>query len=279
MISPLSGVCSLQFPASPLSAGSYKSSLLLQISCPFINAKVLLCSWRFTFYLCALVGGVAVLYDKPWFHDVWEVWVGYPKQEVLTSQYWYYVMELSFYWALLFSVASDVRRKDFKVQVVHHLATIFLLNFSWSVKYIRVGTLTLLVHDLSDILLEAAKMCSYADWKRSCNVLFIIFAVVFIISRLIIFPFWIIYATTVYPLYYCPRFFLYYFFNMLMFVLQFLHIYWTYLIFRMVKKVISGNMSGDDRSDKEEEDSDENDDHSLTNGDGKRPIENGQGEH
>ncbi|KAE8618345.1 hypothetical protein XENTR_v10009358 [Xenopus tropicalis] len=110
--------------------------------------------WRFTFYLCALVGGVAVLYDKPWFHDVWEVWVGYPKQEVLTSQYWYYVMELSFYWALLFSVASDVRRKDFKVQVVHHLATIFLLNFSWSVKYIRVGTLTLLVHDLSDILLE-----------------------------------------------------------------------------------------------------------------------------
>uniref|UniRef100_A0A8C5M165 Ceramide synthase 3 n=1 Tax=Leptobrachium leishanense TaxID=445787 RepID=A0A8C5M165_9ANUR len=232
--------------------------------------------WRFTFYLAALIGGVAVLYDKPWFHDVWEVWVGYPKQEVLTSQYWYYVLELGFYWSLLFSIASDVRRKDFNVQVVHHLATIFLLNFSWSVKYIRVGTLTLLVHDVSDILLEAAKMCSYADWKKSCNALFILFAVVFVISRLIIFPFWILYATLVYPLYYCPRFFLYYFFNMIMFVLQFLHIYWTYLIFKMVKKVISGNMSGDDRSDKEEEDSEGNEEPRLSNGDGKRHIVNGQ---
>ncbi|KAM8973113.1 ceramide synthase 3 [Pelodytes ibericus] len=235
--------------------------------------------WRFTFYLCALVGGVAVLYDKPWFHDVWEVWVGYPKMEVLSSQYWYYVLELSFYWSLLFSIASDVRRKDFNVQVIHHLATIFLLNFSWTVKYIRVGTLTMLVHDVSDILLEAAKMCSYAQWKGSCNALFVLFAVVFVISRLIIYPFWILYATTVYPLYYCPRFFLYYFFNMMMFVLQFLHIYWAYLIFRMVKKVISGNMSGDDRSDKEEEDSDGNEEPRLTNGDGKQKIVNGQHDH
>lgn len=243
---------------------------------PAVMKKFQESCWRFAFYLCALIGGVAVLYDKPWFYDVWEVWVGYPKQEVLTSQYWYYVLELSFYWSLLFSVASDVRRKDFNVQVVHHCATIFLLNFSWCVKYIRVGTLTMLVHDVSDVLLEAAKMCSYAKWKKSCNVLFGVFALMFAVSRLVIFPFWIIYATTVYPLYYCPRFFLYYFFNMVMFVLQFLHIYWAYLIFKMVQKMLSGNMSGDDRSDNEEEDSDENEDQPLANGDGKKPIVNGQ---
>ncbi|XP_077119476.1 ceramide synthase 3 isoform X2 [Ranitomeya variabilis] len=243
---------------------------------PAVMKKFQESCWRFTFYLCALIGGIAVLHDKPWFHDVWEVWVGYPKQEVLESQYWYYVMELGFYWSLLFSVASDVRRKDFMVQVVHHLATIFLLNFSWGVKYIRVGTLTLLVHDVSDVLLEAAKMCSYAKWSKTCNILFAVFAVVFVISRLIVFPFWIIYATVVYPLYYCPRFFLYYFFNMVMFILQFLHIYWAYLIFRMVRKMISGNMSGDDRSDNEEEDSEENEEQPLSNGDGKKRIINGQ---
>lgn len=30
---------------------------------------------------------------------------------MLPSQYWYYMIELSFYWSLLFSIASDVKRK------------------------------------------------------------------------------------------------------------------------------------------------------------------------
>lgn len=238
--------------------------------------------WRFVFYLCALIGGVAVLYDKPWFYEIWLVWENYPKQSYLVSQYWYYVLELSFYWSLLFSVASDVRRKDFKVQVIHHCATIFLLNFSWCVNYVRIGTMTLLVHDISDFLMEAAKMCSYAGWKTSCNVLFVIFAVMFIITRLIIFPGWIIYATVVYPLYICPTFFLYYCFNTIMFTLQALHIYWSYLIFKMVKKVLTGNMSGDDRSDKEEDDvSDDGEDQCLKNGAGagKHRVLNGQPDH
>uniref|UniRef100_A0A669QHY4 Uncharacterized protein n=1 Tax=Phasianus colchicus TaxID=9054 RepID=A0A669QHY4_PHACC len=32
-------------------------------------------------------------------------------QSILPSQYWYYMIELSFYWSLLFSIASDVKRK------------------------------------------------------------------------------------------------------------------------------------------------------------------------
>lgn len=32
-------------------------------------------------------------------------------QSMLPSQYWYYMIELSFYWSLLFSIASDVKRK------------------------------------------------------------------------------------------------------------------------------------------------------------------------
>ncbi|XP_069481134.1 ceramide synthase 3 [Ambystoma mexicanum] len=238
--------------------------------------------WRFVFYLCAFIGGIAVLYDKPWLYEIWLVWENYPKQSYLISQYWYYVLELSFYWSLLFSVASDVRRKDFKVQVIHHCSTIFLLNFSWCVNYVRVGTLTLLVHDTSDFLLEAAKMCSYAGWKTSCNVLFVIFAVMFLITRLIIFPGWIIYATVVYPLYICPTFFLYYAFNTIMFTLQALHIYWSYLIFKMVKKVFRGNMSGDDRSDKEEDDlSEDGEEQCMQNGAraGKHRVLNGQPDH
>ncbi|KAM4550153.1 ceramide synthase 2a [Fundulus diaphanus] len=218
-------------------------------------------SWRFTFYLLAFFAGLAVLIDKPWFHDVTMVWENFPKMPLLPCQYWYYMIELGFYVSLIFSVASDVKRKDFKEQIVHHVATILLISFSWLVNYIRAGTLIMLVHDASDYLMESAKMFNYAGWKKTCNFIFTVFAAVFIITRLIIFPFWIIYATGVYPLTIYSTFFGFYFFNGLLVVLLVLHIFWTVLILRMVVKFLPGNdIVEDERSDKEETDSDDEDD-------------------
>ncbi|XP_019478640.1 ceramide synthase 2 [Meleagris gallopavo] len=78
---------------------------------PSLLKKFREASWRFTFYLLAFIAGMAVIVDKPWFYDLREVWKGYPIQSILPSQYWYYMIELSFYWSLLFSIASDVKRK------------------------------------------------------------------------------------------------------------------------------------------------------------------------
>uniref|UniRef100_A0A3B4V6W1 Ceramide synthase 2a n=1 Tax=Seriola dumerili TaxID=41447 RepID=A0A3B4V6W1_SERDU len=216
-------------------------------------------SWRFTFYLLAFFAGLAVLVDVSTVSE--SAWQSvYP---LLPSQYWYYMIELGFYLSLLFSVASDVKRKDFKEQIVHHVATILLISFSWLVNYIRAGTLIMLVHDASDYLMESAKMFNYAGWRKTCNFIFTVFAAVFIITRLIILPFWITHTTWVYPLTLYPPFLGFYFFNGLMFVLQILHIFWAALILRMVIKFLPGNdIVEDERSDKEETESeDEDDDH------------------
>ncbi|NWH61679.1 CERS2 synthase, partial [Geococcyx californianus] len=190
-------------------------------------------------------------------------------QSMLPSQYWYYMIELSFYWSLLFSIASDVKRKDFKEQIIHHVATIILISFSWFANYIRAGTLIMALHDSSDYLLEvsplptapaasrvpfpphpapspqSAKMFNYAGWRNTCNNIFIVFAAVFIITRLVILPFWIMHCTVVYPLDLYPAFFGYYFFNFMMAVLQSLHVFWAYLIIRMAQKFITGKARGD----------------------------------
>ncbi|XP_064868321.1 uncharacterized protein cers3a isoform X2 [Oncorhynchus nerka] len=206
---------------------------------PGVLKKFREASWRFVFYLLALIGGVVSLYDT-----------------MLDSQYWYYILEMSFYGSLLFRVTFDVKRKDFKEQIIHHLATLTLLSFSWCVNYIRIGTLVMLIHDASDVLLESAKLFNYAKWERTCNSLFVVFAIVFMVTRLIIFPFWLIHCTWVYPTLQYPPFFGYYFFNVMLVVLLFLHIFWAYLILRMVKKFLFGKMTRDERSD-DEEDGDE----------------------
>uniref|UniRef100_A0A8C9RU08 Ceramide synthase 3a n=1 Tax=Scleropages formosus TaxID=113540 RepID=A0A8C9RU08_SCLFO len=172
-----------------------------------------------------------------------EVWVGFPKQTMLESQYWYYILEMSFYVSLLFSITFDVKRKDFKEQIIHHLATLTLLAFSWCVNYIRIGSLVMITHDASDVLLESAKLFNYAKWETTCNSIFVVFAIVFMVTRLIIFPFWLIHCTWVYPVEMYPAFFGYYFFNAMLVVLLLLHIFWAYLILRMVRKFLFGNHS------------------------------------
>ncbi|KAL8197487.1 UNVERIFIED_CONTAM: hypothetical protein K2H54_026572 [Gekko kuhli] len=128
---------------------------------------------------------------------------------------------------------------DFKAHVVHHLAALCLMFCSYSANYVRLGTLVMIVHDCADFWLEAAKIFNYAHWENACSVLFVIFSIVFFITRLILFPFWIIRATAYYPIYYSTTFVMaYFFFNGQLLILQCLHIYWSYLVFNILKKFI-----------------------------------------
>uniref|UniRef100_A0A3B3DSF7 Ceramide synthase 2-like n=1 Tax=Oryzias melastigma TaxID=30732 RepID=A0A3B3DSF7_ORYME len=178
-------------------------------------------AWRFFFYLTAFVAGLVSLFDRPWFWDHRECWRQYPFQ-------------------------------DFKEQVIHHLATIILLSFSYCANYIRIGTLILLLHDSSDILLESAKMFHYGTgWKKTCDSLFVVFSVVFLVTRLVIFPSKLIRATLLLSMEVFEPFVGYYFFNILLMVLQVLHIFWAGLILRMVFKFLKGKLEKDERSDEE----------------------------
>uniref|UniRef100_A0A8C1CJJ4 Ceramide synthase 4b n=2 Tax=Cyprinus carpio TaxID=7962 RepID=A0A8C1CJJ4_CYPCA len=221
---------------------------------PSNSKKFCEASWRFVFYLLAFTAGFASLINTPWFWDQRECWRGFPQQPVQDVHYWYYMLELGFYWSLLLCVSVDVKRKDFKEQIVHHFATIFLLGFSYCSNYIRIGTLVMLVHDSSDFLLESAKMFNYAGWKKTCDSLFVIFAAVFLVTRLLLFPSKIIYTSLVLSMEMFEPFVGYYFFNALLLVLQALHIYWAYLILRMIYKFLFlGKLDRDERSDVESE--------------------------
>ena len=122
------------------------------------------------------------------------------------------MLEMAFYWSLLATQFSDVKRKDFWEMFVHHMATLALLTLSWTNHMHRMGSLVLMVHDLADHWMELAKLARYAKFEviarpsrvaitvalfqRCCDVSFVIFCLTWTYSRLGIFPSWIIYSTT-----------------------------------------------------------------------------------
>uniref|UniRef100_A0A8D0H3F1 Uncharacterized protein n=1 Tax=Sphenodon punctatus TaxID=8508 RepID=A0A8D0H3F1_SPHPU len=194
--------------------------------------------WRFTFYLVSFFTGLAVLHDKPWFWDHRKCWAGYPQQPLLPSIFWYYMLELSFYCSLLFTLPFDVKRKDFHEQVVHHVISIVLISFSYCANYLRIGSLVMVIHDAADCFLEPTKIFNYLKWRRICDTLFIIFSSVFLFTRLVIFPHKVLYNTYYYSMELYQPFFGYYFMNGLLMLLQLLHIFWSCLIIHMVYKFI-----------------------------------------
>ncbi|KAM8830063.1 ceramide synthase 5-like isoform 1-T1 [Synchiropus picturatus] len=217
---------------------------------PSVLTKFSESMWRFTFYLGVFVYGLHHLWQTPWMWDTRQCWYNYPFQHQSPEQYNYYIAELAFYWSLMISQFTDIRRKDFVIMLVHHLATIFLITFSYANNMLRAGTLVMCVHDASDIFLEAAKLANYAKYQKVCDGLFVVFSFSFFVCRLIIYPFWIVYSVLFESWEIVGPYQAWWLLNGLLLVLQVLHIIWFYLILRIaIKAIFKGKVSKDDRSD------------------------------
>uniref|UniRef100_A0A1L8EBK0 Protein transporter n=1 Tax=Haematobia irritans TaxID=7368 RepID=A0A1L8EBK0_HAEIR len=205
-------------------------------------------TWRCIYYTYSFIFGVIVLWDKPWFWDVKTCWYGYPHQSVTGDIWWYYMISMAFYWSLTVTQFFDVKRKDFWQMFIHHMVTLLLMSLSWICNLHRVGSLVLVIHDCADIFLEAAKLTKYAKYQKLCDVIFAIFTVVWLITRLGFYP-RIIYSTSIEAPKILPMFPAYYIFNSLLIMLLLLHIVWTYMILKIViDSLQKGLMSGDIRS-------------------------------
>jgi len=65
--------------------------------------------------------------------------------------------------AIPFLMFIEVRRKDWLESAVHHVVTLGLQYYSWYVNFTRAGMMVMLLHDISDIFLEAAKV-RWGEW-------------------------------------------------------------------------------------------------------------------
>ncbi|ESO05365.1 hypothetical protein HELRODRAFT_131704, partial [Helobdella robusta] len=210
--------------------------------------------WRFFYYFAIFWYGLYILHNKPWFKDTKECWYGFPKQHLDTEVWTYYMVEFGFYVSLIFSLCTDVRRKDFRQMMLHHFVTMTLMFMSWCNNMVRVGSLTLCLHDIVDWWLEGAKLANYIRCTKLCDALFIVFALLWFVTRLVIFPLWILNTTFFESRSILGEFGACYAFNLLLFSLLALHFIWFYTILKMLSKyVMKGKVKKDSRSDSESE--------------------------
>ena len=83
----------------------------------------------------------------------------------------------------------DGPKQSDKVEMTaHHVITMFLVGFSWYWKLFRVGAVVLVLHDISDPLMEVAKLMLYSQRQWWANLWFASFAGSFLISRWLLYP-------------------------------------------------------------------------------------------
>jgi len=212
----------------------------------------------FTLYYCvqhSVQLGVLswVFFQQEWFLT--------PKLEIYYSDWpralpedirFVYLFQISIYLYGVVILLIQPKQKDMWAMVSHHFVTIFLETFSYAGGYFRTGITVMFMTDVSDPFLHFGKILLYTGYGWYSDQIFVLFAVLFIIPRVILYPYYGIYGAWAYghgsdgidiP-------YLDYMVGSLSF-LYILFIYWTYLI---VSIALKNGRKGDTRDDDDHDD-------------------------
>ncbi len=209
--------------------------------------------WRFTFLTAVSVWEYYHVFGQSWAWNAKEQWANYPFQSIDPPVRTLYLMQLAIYFNLFVSQFTDVRRKDFLAMFIHHIVTIVLIGYSYSVNFVRNGILVLMCHDPCDVFLELAKLCKYAGKQLGADILFGAFVASWAFLRLFYLPFYVEHSWVVTFVETVAPFPSWYFMTGLLAVLQVLHVYWFALISRIVYNKLWLDKEVDDVREEEDE--------------------------
>ncbi|KAI8911471.1 TRAM/LAG1/CLN8 homology domain-containing protein [Gorgonomyces haynaldii] len=207
--------------------------------------KFVTAAWKFTTYGLMASLGLYVLHDKEWSLSQRDYFQGWPNHPMSLDERFYYLTSFASYSFGFLTLFWEQEQSllDLFVMIGHHIATLTLIGASYLYSFHRFGMVILLLHDVSDPFMELAKMFLYSGYNRIADVLFVTFAAVFISSRNIFYPFFVLPSIYKYCRYPDGRLFPSDNFNIWVFqaplwFLEVLHIYWSCLILKMIYKAI-----------------------------------------
>lgn len=225
--------------------------------------------WRFTYFFFCSCYGYINFRNENFIKDPYNLWQDFPFHSIEPKHNIFYMIQLGFYGSLFITLFLDVKRKDFKEQIAHHIVTISLITGSFVASFWRIGILLMMLYDPVDWIIEISKMLVYCRYKKAADVAVGIFALTWIYTRCYLSIKYIVYTTVVVPLYHLePRTFrpfpievdkiepwcIFYLFNGFILTLQLLNFFWTWQLIKFAIRIITTDEKNvkDDRSDAEE---------------------------
>lgn len=215
-------------------------------------------------YAAFSIIGLRIVPWQPWAWPSSRWWKGYHEGEhamMRSDLRCYYLMYMARYIQGIISVFLEPKRKDFAAMLCHHSVTVLVIYASYVTGWNRVGVCVMATLDPADVLLHAAKICKYMEkstkrpsraWKFMANRIFEMFALTFVVTRLLVYGYicWSAqFEATVYIIQDAVAIVC----QSSLWILFCLQVYWFSLLCKAVVQVLSGNDLEDARSDDEDE--------------------------
>lgn len=139
--------------------------------------------WCFIYYLASFVFGAIIYWHSPYFMNVDNIYRGWPHYHMTKYFKIYYLMLMGFWIQQIFVLHIEAPRKDHWQMLSHHIITVALIVTLYYYYFTRIGNLVLMIMDLVDVFLAAAKLLKYAGHRVACDAMFIVFLVLWVTLR------------------------------------------------------------------------------------------------
>jgi len=144
-------------------------------------------AWKFFVFGAMLSYGYWAVKDEEWFMQPENFTLHWP--DALPPRIWYhYLLTLAQYVHASFVIFFQPRQNDFVEMLVHHIVTIVLIVFSYVGSYWQIGSTLIIFTDVADPWMELAKVFNYGGYGLLADILLGFFTLIFIISRVVLFP-------------------------------------------------------------------------------------------
>jgi hypothetical protein len=216
--------------------------------------------WKLFIHLFTVCYGMWALVGTDHFYDTRHFWIGYTDTHPLTPAiYWYYMIELGYYFTELLTHFISVQRKDFWQLFIHHVITLALVTCSYYHDFYRIGTVIMFYHDVMDPFLEVAKLAKQLVWTKFSHVMFCVLTLSYTYTRLYLMPVHVWHSMLVEG----PEIVgwdhsaeargMYYACNSMVAVLMALNVMWGWYLYAAIFRLFKGKQLADTRSDDEDE--------------------------
>jgi len=165
------------------------------------EAKFVSAAAEMVVYASSLAVGAVLVSRQSWLWPTNQWWEGGPQTHVEKDVGFFYIAYAARYLALLIVVLTSPRKKDFHEMILHHVVTAALVILSYASGWIRVGVVIMVLFDIADPFLHAAKTVNYlkeaaptgtarqSALSTVTDALFGTFALSFFVTRILVFTY------------------------------------------------------------------------------------------